>query len=176
MLLGDANYRYTGASSIPKYYGSMMNNLHLQKLYFKRSIYLPVGGKVYDSAYGNLMHGGNYGTALHVDAGKRWQNPGDITDVPRFDAANVSNYTGGSTRWLTSASYFQLNNVSLNYGLPKSLTSSIGARDVNVYVTGDNLALFSARKGMNATGSFNGTVANTYNFNRVISVGARVRF
>ena len=135
-----------------------------------------VGGKVYDSAYGSLMHGGTYGTAMHVDALNRWQKPGDVTDVPRFDAGNVTNLSGGSTRYLTDASYFQLNNVNFTYRLPAQILGPIGAKEASIYFTGDNLALFSARKGMNVSGSFNGTVDNTYNFNRVLSFGAKIRF
>lgn len=175
-VISEADYRYTGHSSIPKFYGSWMNNFTYKSFSLGIQFTYQVGGKVYDSAYGTLMHGGNYGTAMHVDALNRWQKPGDVTTVPRFDNGNVANLTGGSTRYLTDASYLQLNNITLNYKVPAALLSNIGAREANIFFAGENLALFSARKGMDAVGSFNGTVANTYNFNKVLSIGAKVKF
>ncbi|PKK38255.1 hypothetical protein BWI96_00205 [Siphonobacter sp. SORGH_AS_0500] len=175
-VISEANYRYTGFSSIPKFYGSMNHNLSYKGLTLSLVFTYQVGGKVYDGGYASLMHGGTYGTAMHVDALKRWQNPGDVTNVPRFDNGNIANLTGASTRYLTDASYLQLNNVTLSYAIPATWLTSIGAKTASVYASGENLGLFSARKGMNVTGSFNGTVDNTYNFNRVLSIGARLGF
>ncbi|WP_025764416.1 SusC/RagA family TonB-linked outer membrane protein [Dyadobacter tibetensis] len=175
-VISEANYRYTGHSALPKVYGSMNHNLNYGNFTLSFLFTYRMGGKVYDSGYAGLMHGGNYGSAMHVDALNRWQKPGDITDVPRFDAGNVTNQTGGSDRYLTNASYLQFNNISLNYRVPTDLLSRIGAKEANIYVTGENLGLFSARKGMDVAGSFNGTVSNSYTFNKILSVGAKLKF
>jgi len=175
-VIAEANYRYTGDSSIPDLYGSMLHNISYKNFTLGVNFTFQTGGKVYDSAYASLMHGGTYGTAMSVDALNRWQNPGDITDVPRFDSGQVPNFAGASTRWLTSASYFQLNNVTLNYNLPKTWLQNIGADRASIYVSGDNLALAAKRKGMGVSSSFNGTVGNNYNFSRIISLGATVNF
>jgi len=175
-VLAEANYRYTGDSSIPDLYGSMLHSFSYKNFTLGVNFTFQTGGKVYDSAYASLMHGGTYGTAMSVDALNRWQNPGDITDVPRLDNGQVPNFAGGSTRWLTSATYFQLNNVTLNYNLPKTWMESIGAERASIYVSGDNLAIAAKRKGMGASTSFNGTVGNNYNFSRIISLGATVNF
>jgi TonB-linked SusC/RagA family outer membrane protein len=175
-VIGEANLRYTGDTAIPDLYGSMIHTFGYKNLTLNVQFTFQTGGKVYDSAYGSLMHGGNYGTALHIDALNRWQKPGDITDVPRLDNGQVSNFTGASTRWLTRADYFQLNNVTLNYNLPKNWMKAISAQGASIYVSGDNLALFSARKGMSPGTSFNGTVGNNYNFSRTVSIGVNVNF
>lgn len=175
-VLAEANLRYTGFNSIPDFYGSMSHNLSYKNFSLGVQFTFQVGGKVYDSAYQSLMHGGNYGTAMHVDAFNRWQKSGDETTVPRFENGNVANLSGTSTRFLTDASYLQLNNVTLNYKLPTSVLATIGAKEASIYFSGENLALFSARKGMNVSGSFNGTVDNTYGFNRIMSIGAKIKF
>lgn len=175
-ILGEANYRYTGDSSIPDIYGSMLHNFGYKNFTLGVQFTFQSGGKVYDGAYASLMHGGNYGTALHVDALNRWKSPGDVTDVPRLDNGQVANFAGQSSRFLIDASYFQLNNVTLNYNLPTSWMTGIKAQSASVYVSGDNLALFSKRKGMSPGTSFNGTVGNNYNFSRTISVGVNVNF
>jgi len=175
-VIGEANYRYTGDSSIPDIYGSMTHTFGYKNLTLGVTFTFQSGGKVYDSAYASLMHGGTYGTALSSDILNRWQNPGDITTVPRLDNSQITNFAGGSTRWLTSASYFQLNSVVLNYNLPGKWISKIGAKNASIYASGENLALLSARKGMDVTGSFNGTVGNNYNFTRTVSIGVNVNF
>jgi len=175
-VIGEANYRYTGDSSIPDIYGAMTHTFAYKNLSLGVTFTFQSGGKVYDSAYAALMHGGTYGTALSTDILSRWQNPGDATNVPRLDNNQITNFTGASTRWLTSASYFQLNSVVLNYNIPTKWTGKIGAKNASIYVSGENLALLSARKGMDVTGSFDGTVGNNYNFTRTISVGVNVNF
>jgi hypothetical protein len=175
-VLAEANQRYNGTSSIPDVYGSINNNFSYKNFTLSVQLTYQLGGKVYDSAYGSLMHGGTYGTAMHVDALRRWQKAGDVTDVPRFDNGNITNQTGGSTRYLTDASYLMLNNVTFTYKIPSNWLAKIGAKNASIYFSGENLGLLSARKGMNVTGSFNGTVDNTYNFNRVMSIGARLGF
>jgi TonB-linked SusC/RagA family outer membrane protein len=175
-VLGEANYRYTGDSAIPDLYGSMTHTFGYKNFSLNVQFNFQTGGKVYDGAYAALMHGGNYGTALHVDALNRWQNPGDITNVPRLDNGQVANFAGQSSRFLVDASYFQLNSVTLNYDLPKNWMTAIKAQSASIYVSGENLALASKRKGMFPGTSFNGTVGNNYNFSRTISVGVNVNF
>lgn len=175
-VLGEANYRYSNASAIPDLYGSMMHNFSYKNFSLGVQFTFQTGGKVYDGNYASLMHGGSYGTALHVDALNRWSNPGEVTSVPRLDNGQVSSFAGASSRWLIDASYFQLNNVTLNYTLPASWIGAIKAQSASIYVSGDNLTLFSKRKGMFPGTSFNGTVGNNYNFSRTIAVGVNVNF
>lgn len=175
-VLGEANLDFTGHSAIPDLYGSMMHNLSFKGLTLDILFTYQLGGYVYDSAYGSLMHGGNYGNALHVDVANRWQQPGDVTNTPRLDAGNVANLAGGSDRFLVSASYLNINNITLGYSLPQRLSSQLGAQNVSLFVSGENLAMFSARSGLDVAGSFNGSVASTYNFMRTYSLGARLRF
>lgn len=176
-VLGEANFRYTGNSSIPDVYGSMIHNFRYKGLSLSFMFTYQLGGKIYDSNYATLMSSGNYGYAIHQDMlTGRWQNPGDITDIPRLDASATANLSGQSTRFLTNASYLNLNNVTLGYTLPKTWLSATGMKDCYIYASGENLSLLSSRKGMDAVGSFNGAVGNDYNFNRIISFGARVKF
>ncbi|SEL81700.1 SusC/RagA family TonB-linked outer membrane protein [Parapedobacter koreensis] len=176
-VLGEANFRYTGDSSIPDVNGSMLHNLRYKNFSLSITLTYQLGGKVYDSPYATLMSSGTYGYTLHRDLlTQRWQNPGDITDVPRLDVAATANLSGQSTRFLTDASFLSVNNVTLGYKIPQSWISTAGIKDCYLYATGENLALLSARKGMNVLNSFNGSIGNDYNFSRVISFGARIKF
>src|SRR5690606_7045891 len=45
-----------------------------------------------------------------------WQNPGDITDMPRVGSAiDVFSHINGSDRFLEDASFLRLRNVTLGY-------------------------------------------------------------
>lgn len=176
-VLGEANFRYAGKSSIPDVYGSMLHNFRFKNFSLSVTLLYQIGGTVYDSPYAQLMGSGTYGYAIHSDMlTQRWQNPGDLTDVPRLDVSAIANLSGESTRFLTGASYLNISNVTLGYRIPKSVLTPLGIKDCDLFATGENLGLLSERKGMNVLNSFNGAVGNDYNFNRVISFGTRVKF
>lgn len=175
-VIGEANMRYTGHSSIPDFYGSMNHTLKYKGFTLGVLFTYQIGGYVYDTGYASLMHTGSYGSAMHVDILGRWTDNNTTGNIPRLDQARTADLAGGSTRWITSASYFQLNNVSLSYDLPKSVLGAIKAQRASIYVTGENLYLGSARVGLDVTGSFNGTVDNSYNFNKVFTGGVRLGF
>ncbi len=175
-VLSEADYRFTGHSAIPDLYGSMNHNFRYKNFSLGVLFTYQLGGKFYDGNYASLMSSGNYGNAMHVDILNRWTGSGTSNTIPRLDNARTADFSGGSTRWLTSGSYLQLNNITLGYDLPKNLASRINAKTINLYVTGENVGLWSARKGMNVVGNFNGTVDNTYTFNRVITGGVKIGF
>src|SRR5690606_16830945 len=118
-----------------------------------------LGGYAYDSAYANLMQNAQAGANnWHVDMLNRWQKPGDITDVPRVsdNFAADNRFSSLSTRFLTKSDYLALNNVKLGYTLKNAAISAAGIDNVNIWVSGDNLFLFSERKGFNPSTSESG--------------------
>jgi hypothetical protein len=116
------------------------------------------------------------GNAYHEDVKKRWQNPGDITNVPRMDETRSAQFGAASTRWLTKASYLGLNNLSLAYRLPNSVLSKVGAANARVFISGENLYYFTKRKGMTVGGSFSGSTSDSYNPARIFTAGITVNF
>lgn len=175
-VIGEADQRWTGTTAIPDLQGSINQNFGYKNFYLSVLATFQLGGKVYDGAYAGLMHGGTYGTALSTDILNRWTPTNTTSNIPRLDVGNVANLAGASSRFLTSASYFQINTVNFGYNLPKAWLSKINAKGASIYFSAENLALFTARKGMNVVGSFNGTVNNSYNFNRIVSLGVNVNF
>lgn len=81
------------------------------------------------------------------DVLRRWQQPGDITDVPRVSNSSSIDYTVESTRWLSDGSYLRLKNITLAYNLPSTITEKIGLRTARVYVQGENLWLLTGYDG-----------------------------
>jgi hypothetical protein len=84
---------------------------------------------------------------------RRWQKPGDITDVPRPDGVNVNNYIDGGSRWLEDGSFLRLRSLTLGYTLPKQLTARLGIQNLRVYASGTNLLLFTKYTGLDPESS-----------------------
>ena len=169
-----AEFAYAG-SAIPKHFGSINNTFTYKNLSLSTLLNYQVGGKFYDGNYAGLM-GFRYGSSLHADALKAWKAPGDITDVPRLDNANTAQLNAASDRWLIDASYLNLRNVTLNYRLPKAWTNKLKVDQARVFAGGENLAVFSKRKGMNPAESFNGTNSAVYTPNRLFNAGFNITF
>ncbi|WP_218186005.1 SusC/RagA family TonB-linked outer membrane protein [Marinifilum fragile] len=166
---------YTGDSSIPDLFGSISNTIDYKNWQLSFMFTYAIGGKILDYNYRDLMHGGDYGDALHVDMKNAWKKPGDITDVPRLQNGN-SHLAPTSDRWLTDASYLSLKNVNLSYTFPKSMISDWGLNSLKVFASGENLFMLAKRDGLNPQEAFSGTTSNVYLPSRVVSFGVNVSF
>ena len=70
---------------------------------------------------------------------KRWQKPGDITDVPRYVLGNGDGGYYNSSRGIHSSDHLRLKSLSFGYSLPQNWMKSIGFNNVRVYFSGTNL-------------------------------------
>lgn len=74
---------------------------------------------------------------------KRWQNPGDITNIQKYtQGASLGPYINARTFGdgiVTDASFIRLKNVSLSYKLSDSLAEKIGCSRVKAYFQGQNI-------------------------------------
>ena len=140
-----------------------------------------LGGHIYDSGYAYLMHGGNNSTAgqnWHTDIRNAWTPENRNTDVPRLNSLSTnSNYANAtSTRFLTKSNYLSINNLTIGYSLPTQFVNKLGLTKIRVYFSGDNLALLSARKGLDPRQSYTTASASTYSAIRTLSGGISVAF
>lgn len=173
----DANRAYVGANTIPDVIGSVKNQFSYKNFDLSFLFVFQVGGDVLDYGYADMMHEGNYGESLHPDALNAWRNPGDMTNVPRLEAGNPDLSKRLSSRWLTDASYLSLRNVNLAYNLSSDVAEQIGVDRLRLFLTGENLAMWSERTGLNPQYNLAGTPDGIdYNPSRVISVGVNVAF
>ena len=83
----------------------------------------------------------------------KWRNawtPQNPTNA--LPAIYIAGYSGvasysSSTYYLQDASYLRLKNVMLSYTFPRSIFSKIKARDLSVYISGDNLFTITKYEG-----------------------------
>ena len=162
-------------SAIPKVYGGIGSTIQYQGIGLSVQLNYQLGGKYLDETYRSLMTP-TYGSSLHADVLKSWKAPGDITDIPRLDITGSSFFNSQSNHFLIDASYLSIRNINLFYDLPRSVMQKMNVGQVRFSLTGENVAMFSKRKGLNPTESFAGTNTNLYTPNRTISAGISVTF
>ena len=171
-LYSEADYYETGKSAIPDLFGGLSTDVTAFGLELSVQTAFQLGGYVYDAFYASLMSGGEVaGQNWHVDACKRWTPANTHTGVPRLSAGD-RNLSGVSDRFLTSASYFSLKNITLGYNFPKNMIDRLSIRSLRVYMSSDNLWLATARKGLDPRQSFSGaTLSGAYSALRTVSFG-----
>ncbi|MEL6255661.1 MAG: TonB-dependent receptor [Bacteroidota bacterium] len=74
----------------------------------------------------------------------RWQNPGDVTDIPEVRFLNGASE---SSRFIDDGSYLRLKTVSIGYQLPSDFTQKLRMSKVRIYATGQNLMTFTDYQG-----------------------------
>ncbi|MBR1466025.1 MAG: SusC/RagA family TonB-linked outer membrane protein [Bacteroidaceae bacterium] len=170
----DGDY-YICGDMLPDVYGGFGTALKWKGIDFSVDFQYQLGGKVYDGTYAGLMDA-SAGHALHKDILKAWTETNTNSNVPRFQVED-SYMAAGTDRWLTSASYLSLANITLGYSFPKSVLRAIGLEGLRIYGVADNVWLWSKRQGLDPRQSITGSVTNTYYKPiRTISGGITVTF
>ncbi|MCG8579024.1 MAG: SusC/RagA family TonB-linked outer membrane protein, partial [Bacteroidales bacterium] len=133
--------RYVGAAT-PDFQGSVSTDLKVKNFDFSLQMNYSLGGQIYGS---NLRYDEHHGGGLDQATTKyvydnRWQEPGDITNVPRFEMTSPNNH---STQFLMSGDYLKIQNVVLGYTLPKKLVNKALMSNVRIYANVMNLYTFT---------------------------------
>ena len=173
--INNAKFEYQGGT-IPDLYGSITQSFRYKGFTLSALFTFQLGGLTYDGLHQSLMSASNYGGASHVDILKRWQNPGDVTNVPRMDAGRAVDFNATSSRWLIDASYFNIRNISLSYDLPVKWNQKLKINNAQIFATVENVAFFSKRIGMNNQQAFSGVTSNAYPPARTVTAGISLNF
>ncbi|MCE2733684.1 MAG: SusC/RagA family TonB-linked outer membrane protein [Flammeovirgaceae bacterium] len=132
-------------SLIPTYFGGLSNNFSYKGINLEVFFQFQGGNKAFNSDFYNLYDAGSGADNQLVSQLNRWQQPGDITNVPRsfqggsIDAQDQQFGTFGSTQFMSDASYLRLKQVTLSYNLPMSIVSKVRLSKINVFVQALNL-------------------------------------
>lgn len=168
-LIGDA---------LPDFYGGLGTTLSYRGFDFSVNTNFQIGGKAYDYTYQTLMHtGGTTSTTWHVDMLKAWTADHRNTDVPRLMYSETYSQNARSDRFITNASYLNIQNINVGYTLPSSLTQKYNIEHIRIYISGENLLYFSARQGFDPRYTLKGyTNPELYSPIRTVSGGISLTF
>ncbi|MBO5084311.1 MAG: TonB-dependent receptor [Bacteroidaceae bacterium] len=163
---------------LPKVYGGFGTSLEFHGFDLSVQFAYQLGGRIWDYSYQDLMHNGDgYGAGQnwHKDIANAWTPENRITDVPRLDY--MDQYTNSSSdRWLISSNYLALNNITLGYTFPKAWLRGAGISSLRIFGVADNLAILTARKGMDPRQGFYSSSTATYGAIRTFSAGVKLTF
>ncbi len=169
--------RYEVGDALPDIIGGFNTSLTYRNFNLSANFAFQLGGKMFNKDYAMYLYNQNASQAYNAMlvskdvVGNTWSPDNVNAYFPMqlyptsvngfFIGSSVDNASNNFTDMcLFSASYMRVKNVTLNYNLPRKLLdnhlkSVSGAR---FFISGDNLAIFSARKAvdpsMSATGGF----------------------
>lgn len=174
----NADY-YTCPTSIPEWYGGFGTSFYCYGFDFSINFSYQIGGKAFDSGYQASMTSptqGMTGYNYHKDVFQSWTPDNTGSNIPRFQYGD--NYTAAtSDRFLTDASYLNIENINVGYTFPSKWTNVIKVSTIRLYLAVENVAYWSVRQGFDPRYSFTGsTNATTYLPVRTVSGGLTIKF
>lgn len=149
-------------NALPKYTGGFTNEISYKDFSLNLFFYFQQGNKILSMHDFFLVHGGTQNNIGFIPRQlERWQNPGDVTDIPRLttfsgnpteNGGAANNYGGNvanlSSRYLSDGSFIRLKNVALGYNVPKSITKSLSLSKLRASVSVTNLFTITKYKGL----------------------------
>jgi TonB-linked SusC/RagA family outer membrane protein len=170
-------------NSSPKYFGGFDNNFRFQNFELSALITYQLGFYVYNGTRASVLDQRFWNNTTEVL--KRWQKPGDVTDIPRvIYGDNVSN---GSAQPISEnaekGDFLKLRSLTIAYNLPSTLITKAGLSSMRFYLSGQNLGIITKYRGpdpevsSNGNGNLNqGVDRNTVGNALVVTMGLNIGF
>lgn len=170
-------------NSMPKVYGGFDNTFHYKS--FDLNVLLTYQSGLY------VYYGTNAGIRDQrfwnntVDMLNAWKKPGDITNIPK--SVYLDNVSNGSATPLDvnvfKGDFIKLRNIQLTYNMPKKILERVKINSMRIYVSGQNLAVWTKYPGPDPEVSSNGNATtgqgidrNTVGNARTMTIGINVGF
>ncbi len=164
--------------ALPTYFGGLDNTFTYKGFSLNFSLYFSGGNYVYNGTQAGLRDQRVWNNSAEVLT--RWQNPGDITAIPRIVFGdNVSN--GSSmpiSDNLEKGDFMKVRNIAFGYSLPQSLLDKLKLTSFRFYVSAQNVFTFTNYSGfdpeISSNGNANGSPSvdrNSAPMARTISMG-----
>lgn len=145
-----AKKEWQGESAIPKFTGGLLTHADYKGFYLDVNLWFAGGHKVYQDLSFLTHHTGIYSFSLFNGVDelmKRWQKPGDITEVPKVWYGTRDD-SRESTLFLFEGDYLRVKDLVFGYRIPAKYTRKIGFENVDVNARGTNLFTFVKDDGL----------------------------
>lgn len=143
-------------SATPDFYGSIFTSLEYKGFALDLTFAYSKGNEAYN-AVRRITESSSDFANQSKSVIRRWQNEGDVTDMPR---ANYGDKVGNgvlSDRFVEDASYLKLRDVTLSYSWNKKIWGFL--QSGTVYVSGQNLLCFTDYRGMDPELAYSNTAS-----------------
>ncbi|MFO7721115.1 MAG: TonB-dependent receptor, partial [Gillisia sp.] len=140
-----------GVGALPTYSGGLGTRVQFKGFFAEADLYFQGGHKIYEQFAQFYLRTNNFtlgtfnGGAELLD---RWQQPGDVTNVPAVNYARNDNFHNTSTRHLYDGDFVRLRNVAFGYNLPSAFVQSIGLDGLTLTLRGTNVATWVKDDGL----------------------------
>lgn len=140
----DANDRTIIGNNQPKFIYGMTNSFAYKGIDLSVSFQGVYGGQILNLSrrFFNNLEGNQNQLAIVANRWRSPSDPGNGTE-PRANERTTGNNNAVSSRWVESASYLRLQNVSIGYQLPERWTRAVSLSKVRIYFSGQNLYTWS---------------------------------
>lgn len=145
LTIENVDYRRPVGKPFPDFFGGISNTFRYKGFELNVLFTFQYGNTIFDNEakfqIGDVANNNQRRAVFN-----RWQspeNPGDGKTPGLFLSGPGSGRALNSDRFMYDASFLRLRTVSLAYNLPASIVSKIKANYVRVYVSGQNLLLFT---------------------------------
>jgi TonB-linked SusC/RagA family outer membrane protein len=133
--------------ALPKLTGGLTNRFVFMNFDLNIFFQFSYGNQVLNLTKATLVNSGNDLTSNQsVDALRRWQKPGDITDIPKYIEGNTFNHYH-SNRLIEDGSYLRLKNIGIGYTLPTKWSDKLMLNRLRIYASGTNILTFTKYSG-----------------------------
>ncbi|MGM9713771.1 MAG: SusC/RagA family TonB-linked outer membrane protein [Prevotella sp.] len=166
---------YLLGDMMPDVYGGFGTAISYKGFDFSADFQYQIGGQIYDSSYASLMNMSR-GQAMHVDILDAWSTDNPNSCIPRLQY-NDQYMASSSDRFLVSASYLTLANITVGYTFSQRWLKNLGLQKIRLYAVADNIWTWSKRQGLDPRQSIAGGNSNAYYRPvRTVSGGITVTF
>jgi len=87
---------------------------------------------------------------------RRWERPGQITDIPKAVSDGSTYNVHNSSRFVEDGSYLRLKSLTLSYSLPGSWIKKVNLKNLTVYATANNLFTITNYSGFDPEVNYKG--------------------
>ncbi|MNK14978.1 TonB dependent receptor [compost metagenome] len=167
-------------NSTPKYYGGLQNTFGYKGLELSILLNFATDYRVFNNGRGSYFstEGNNILQYNQIKPAKGqviWEKPGDIATESMPFRNRMDGVENPSSRTWEDASHIRVRNVRLSYSLPTKLISRAKLTRANVFISGDNLFIFT-KKGFYGVDPEGGTMGLSDNYGIGAGYGASRKY
>jgi TonB-linked SusC/RagA family outer membrane protein len=173
----EATDRVYVGNQYPKWTGGFSNYFSYKNLSLSCRMDYTLGHTIYYETGARLLGNFSGQAGLSAEINKSWQNPGDITDIPKYywaDQNQKSNLYRGNSRYYQKGDFLSIREVTISYTIPSQLVSKLKISSLRVNLTGNNLHYFTKYQGLNPEDG--GTDNGRYPLPRTLFMGLHLSF
>ncbi len=173
---GQADRQIVG-NPVANILSGMTNTFQYKGVSVSAFFFLSHGNEIYRSVSRFInSDGSRFGRNQSTEQLRRWQQPGDVTDVPIIKQGNTDGGNNASTRQVHDGSFLRLRNVTVAYNLPSTMASKLKLTSVRIYAQGQNVKTWTKYPGLDPEVGVGGVDFGLYPQPRSYTVGIDIGF